>query len=129
MTALGRLVLAAALLLLCWNCAHADAYRSAGSLYRDCAAGSRDGFAAAQRHRRCADYIDRLFNNWNLNQDNGICSKHVGDELPRAYVEYWRAKHVGFWWGEFTSAQTSVNEFLDSQRQPCPVPDPKTHPP
>jgi hypothetical protein len=102
---------------------HAYAYKTARGLYRDCAAG-----ASPEKRRRCADYIEQIFNNWNLNQDNGICSQHVGKELPDAYLDYWRARGIGFMSGISTSAETSVNEFLDSQKQACPF-DPKTHPP
>jgi hypothetical protein len=124
-----RLILVVALIALSAAPAHAYIYRTARGLYEDCASGGELGETSTQKYRRCADYIGRIFNNWNLNQDNGVCSRHVGDELPPAYVAYWRAKRQGFLSGAFTSAETSVNEFLDSQRQPCPVPDPKTHPP
>jgi hypothetical protein len=110
--------------------AYAFAYKTARGLYQDCVAGITGRKAGGtEQYRRCADYIEQIFNNWNLNQDNGICSRHVGEELPKAYVEYWRARDLGLLSGAFTSAETSVNEFLDSQKQPCPTQDLKTHPP
>ena len=106
------------------------AHRTARGLYNDCAVGETGGAGAStERYQRCADYIDRIFNDWNLNQANGICSRHFGSELPRAYVEYRRARGMGFLSGRLTSAAASVKEFLDSQKQPCQVPDPKTNPP
>lgn len=120
------------LVLLGWSVtpAHGFVYRTARGLYDDCAAGV-DGHTtgAPQKYRHCIGYIHQIFNNWNLNQDNGICSRYYGDQLPRAYVDYWRAKGLGFLSGTFISAETSVNQFLDSQKQPCPVPDLKTNPP
>ena len=81
---------------------------------------------ATARRLRCADYISGIFNNWNLNQRPGVCSQHVGRELPRGYLQYWR--DMGFLSGVLMSAERSVNEFLDSQTQPCPI-DPRTTPP
>lgn len=124
--------LACAIALLAWPMApaHAFVYRTARGLYQDCAAGiGQQSAASQQRYRQCADYIHRIFNNWNLNQDNGICSRYYGDQLPKAYVDYWRLKGLGFLSGAFVSAERSVNQFLDSQKQPCPTPDPKTNPP
>lgn len=110
--------------------AEESVYSTGGGLYRDCAAGTDEHTeAAAQRYQRCLSFIQQIFNNWNLNQDNGICSRHIGGELPKAYVEYWRGRHLGVVSGVLISAETSVNQFLDSQKQPCPVADPKTHPP
>jgi hypothetical protein len=124
-----RISILLAVLILLAGPVYGYAYRTARGLYDDCAAreGGRDG-ASAERRQRCADYIAGIFNNWNLNQDNGICSQHVGSELPDAYLTYWRARGIGFLSGIVTSAKTSVNEFLDSQKQPCPT-DPKTSPP
>ncbi len=124
--------LACAVALLAWSMmpAHGFVYRTAHGLYRDCAAGTSEHSAAAQQsYQRCADYIRRIFNNWNLNQDNGVCSRYYGDELPKAYVDYWRVKGLGFLSGTFISAETSVNQFLDSEKQPCPTPDLMTNPP
>jgi hypothetical protein len=118
--------------LLAWSIGPAEGYvyKTARGLYRDCAAGTATHTETArQRYRRCADFIDQIFNNWNLNQDNGICSRYDDGELPKAYVEYWRRRRQGLLPGLFTSAESSVNEFLDSEKQACPVPDPKTHPP
>lgn len=98
--------------LLGWSvdAAYAFAYKTERGLYQDCAAGLASPYPAATRkYRRCADYIDQIFNNWNLNQDNGICSRHVGAELPKAYVAYWRMQEPGLVRGTFLSAQTSVN--------------------
>jgi hypothetical protein len=120
------------IVFLAWSgdAAHAFAYKTARGLYQDCVVGlAGHDTAATPKYRRCAGYIEQIFNNWNLNQDNGICSRHVGAALPKAYVAYWRARGLGLLRGTFTSAQTSVNEFLDSQKQPCPTQDPKTHPP
>jgi hypothetical protein len=109
--------------------AHA-AYRTARGLYLDCAAGVDGGTTAATaKLRPCADYLLQIFNDWNLNQENGICSAHVGAELPEAYVAYWRGRRGDALSGSLTSAETSVRQFLDSQKHPCPMPDPKTHPP
>ena len=125
-----RLLLTVAILAWSVDAAQASAYKTARGLYHDCVAGITDHDATAtQKYSRCTGYIDQIFNNWNLNQDNGVCSRHVGAELPKAYVEYWRIRGLGLFRGTFTSAQTSVNEFLDSQKQPCPTQDPKTHPP
>jgi hypothetical protein len=115
------LIAAALLLAVSDGAASAAEYHSARTLYDDCAAPAvlKDGAPTDQRER-CADYIDRVFNAWNLNQDNGVCSRHVGYGLPDAYVKYWRTRGLGFLKGEFRSAEASVNDFLDSQRQPCP---------
>jgi len=118
--------------LLTWSIGPAQGYvyKTAHGLYRDCAAGiASHSETARQRYRRCADFIEQIFNNWNLNQDNGICSRYADGELPKAYVEYWRHRRRGLLPGLFTSAESSVNQFLDSEKQTCPVPDPKTHPP
>jgi hypothetical protein len=130
MTLATRLFLVIALLMLSVEPVHGNVYKTARGLYKDCSAGqSGGGGASTEKRRRCADYIDRIFNNWNLNRDNGICSRHVGDELPGAYLDYWRARGTGLLSGLLTSAETSVNEFLDSQKHPCPTLDPKTNPP
>ncbi|MGO8918524.1 MAG: hypothetical protein ACLQJR_21700 [Stellaceae bacterium] len=117
----GLITLVAAALALSSGRAEADAYKTARGLYEDCAAPAtlQSGASAPQR-ARCADYLESVLNAWNLNQDNGVCSRHVGAELPDAYVQYWRARGLGFLSGEFRSAEASVNDFLDSQKQPCP---------
>jgi len=121
----GQGLIAAAVLLLAVPAGAASAaeYHSARALYADCAAPAmlKNG-APTERREQCADYIDHVFNAWNLNQDNGICSRHVGYQLPDAYVQYWRTRGLGFLMGEFRSAEASVNDFLDSQKQPCPPP-------
>ncbi len=99
-----------------------ERYRTARSLHNDCAA------EAAQKQRRCTDYINNAFNNWILSQDTGICSHHVGAELVPAYLQYWDKKGLGLITGTLTSARSSVNEFLDSQKETCPVSDLKAHP-
>jgi hypothetical protein len=110
--------------------AHAYVYRTARGLYQDCAAGVSGGMTTARaKLRPCADYLLQIFNDWNLNQENGVCSAHVGDELPAAYVAYWQARRSSRFAGSLTSADASVREFLDSQKQACPMPDPKTTPP
>lgn len=130
MSHLRDLILAGSLLLLS-GAADAAPYRSERALYKDCAAGmsSARGVAGAERLEQCSDYLHQVLNEWNLEQDNGICARHVGADLPGAYVRYWQARGVGLIGSEFTSAKTSVTEFLDSEKAPCPVPDPKTHPP
>jgi hypothetical protein len=123
------LVLAAAVCLGPSLSAHA-AYRTARGLYLDCAAGVSDGTTpATAKLRLCADYLLQIFNDWNLNQESGICSARVGAELPGAYVAYWQAQRSDVLSGRLTSAETSVRQFLDSQKHPCPVPDLKTNPP
>jgi hypothetical protein len=127
MAVVARFCLVAALLLSFTGPALSYAYRTAHGLYADCLAGENGSTQeATERRRRCADYIARIFNNWNLNQRPGVCSQHVGRELPRAYLHYWR--EMGFVSGVLMSAETSLNEFLDSQTQPCPI-DPKMTPP
>lgn len=119
----GLIMLVATVLALSLasGAASAYAYRSARGLFQDCAAPAKLGNGApTERRERCADYLQQVFNAWNLNQDNGICSRHVGSELPDAYVQYWRTRGLGFLAGEFRSAEASVNDFLDSQKQPCP---------
>jgi len=117
----GLAVLVAAALALWSGIAEADAYKTARGLYEDCAAPTTLANGAATQQRvRCGDYLESLLNAWNLNQDNGVCSSHVGSDLPDAYVQYWRARGLGFLSGEFRSAEASVNDFLDSQKQPCP---------
>jgi hypothetical protein len=115
------LAAAAALSALLSSAASAQEYKTARGLFADCEAPAtlKDGAPSSARER-CADYLDRVFNAWNLNQDNGVCSRHVGAQLPDAYVKYWRARGLGILSGEFRSAEASVNDFLDSQKQPCP---------
>lgn len=121
----GLIMLVVAGLALSSRDAEAYTYKTARGLYEDCAApATLNSGAPAQQRERCADYLESLFNAWNLNQDNGICSRHVGAELPDAYVRYWRARGLGFLSGEFRSAEASVNDFLDSQKQPCPTEPP-----
>ena len=126
-----RLVPAAVALALASGLpAHAYVYRTARGLYQDGAAGVSGGTTTATaKLRPCADYLQQIFNDWNLNQENGICSAHVGHELPAAYVAYWQARRSSRFAGSLTSADASVREFLDSQKQACPMPDPKTNPP
>lgn len=121
MTYAQALTAAAALLVLWTGAAAAQEYKTARSLYADCAAPAtlKNGAPSGARER-CNDYLDRVFNAWNLNQDNGVCSRHVGPQLPDAYVKYWRSRGLGVLSGEFRSAEASVNDFLDSQKQPCP---------
>ncbi len=128
---LRQLILAASLLLLSGAAATAAAYGTERGLYRDCAAGvaSAENLAAEARLEQCSDFLHQVLNAWNLEQDSGICARHVGSDLPRAYVAYWRGRGVGLIGGELTSAEKSVTEFLDSEKVRCPVPDPKTHAP
>lgn len=120
----GLMMLAAAAALSPGDAA-AYAYKTARGLYKDCAAPAplKSGAPTPQRER-CAAYLESVFNAWNLNQDNGICSRHAGAALPDAYVQYWRTRGLGFLSGEFRSAEASVNDFLDSQKQPCPAEQP-----
>jgi hypothetical protein len=121
MKRVGGLLAAAMLLALATGPAAAQEYKSARSLFDDCAAPAtlKSGAPSGARER-CADYLDRVFNAWNLNQEPGMCSRHVGAQLPDAYVNYWRSRGLGFAKGEFRSAEASVNDFLDSQKQRCP---------
>lgn len=119
---LSRFFIAVALVAVASGEVDAASYSTARRLYQDCAA---TGAANAGRRQRCADYLVQLLDNWNLNQDNNVCARHVGKELPDAYVRYWRARGLGFLSGRFKSAETSVNEFLDTQRRPCPDDKPR----
>jgi hypothetical protein len=115
----GCIAIAAALVLSA-AAAQAYTYKSARRLYEDCAAPavSQTGVATIRREQ-CTDYLNQVLNAWNLNQDNGVCSAHVGAALPDAYVRYWRKRGLGFLSGELRSAERSVNDFLDSQKQAC----------
>ena len=131
MACLRGISLVASLLALSGGAAHADAYATARGLYRDCAAGVSQSAAPAAEAQlaRCAGYLRQVLDGWNLEQDNGMCARYVGNDLPKAYVTYWSARGLGLIAGTFTSAERSAKEFLDSERMPCRVPDPKTHPP
>lgn len=111
-----------AILALSATAADAYTYRSARKLYDDCAAPAmlKSGVPTVQRER-CISYLGQILNAWNLNQDVGICSTHTGKALPDAYVAYWRKRGLGVLKGEFRSAEHSVNDFLDSQKRPCPA--------
>jgi len=97
--------------------AHAQAYvyKTARALFRDCSA---TGDVA--RRKRCAQYIGLIFDDWRLEQSANFCSRVPVPGLPDAYVGYWKTRGLGLLQGEFRSALSSVNDFLDSQRQPCP---------
>jgi hypothetical protein len=112
----------AAVLALSAGAADAYTYRTARKLYDDCAAPAtlKSGVPTAQR-QRCTGYLGQVLNAWNLNQDIGVCSAHTGKGLPDAYVAYWKKRGLGVLKGEFRSAEASVNDFLDSQKQPCPA--------
>jgi hypothetical protein len=105
-------------------------YANAHSLYDDCAAGGNqpDG-AALERRGRCARYLQLMLDNWYLSQASMICSRYAGDQLPGAYVGYWRMRGLGIFSGFFRAAEKSANEFLDSEAEPCSVPNPRLHPP
>jgi hypothetical protein len=90
-------------------------YTTARALYRDCSAEK-----GSDRRRNCAESLHLLYDNWQLEQGDRVCSRVRVAALPDAYVAYWRARGLGFLSGEFRSALTSVNDFLDSERQPCP---------
>ena len=116
------LTAAAALLLLAAG-AHAATYKRARLLYDDCAAPAKLASGVpTTRRQRCTAYLNQVLNAWNLAQDPGTCSRHVGAELPDAYVAYWHKRGLGLLGGEFRSAEASVNDFLDSQKQRCPQP-------
>lgn len=115
------LVIATALVLSAAG-AHAYTYKRARLLYDDCAAPAKlANGAPTARRQRCAAYLNQVLNAWNLNQDPGVCSRHVGAELPDAYVHYWQSRGLGVLSGEFRSAEASVTDFLDSQKQRCPA--------
>ncbi|HZB92357.1 MAG TPA: hypothetical protein VE397_13000 [Stellaceae bacterium] len=96
-------------------------YKSARKLYDDCAAPAKlKNGAPTVKREQCTAYLNQVLSAWNLNQDNGVCSAHTGGQLPDAYVHYWQKRGLGVLKGEFRSAEASVNDFLDSQRQHCP---------
>lgn len=107
-------------LALSAGAAHAYTYKSARKLYDDCAAPAtlKNGAPTARREQ-CLGYLKQALNAWNLTQDNGTCSAHVGEGLADAYVKYWQKRGLGVLKGEFRSAEASANDFLDSQKQPC----------
>ncbi len=105
-------------------------YPNAHSLYADCAAGGNEpDQAALERRSQCARYLEIMLDNWNLSQSGMICSRYADDQLPGAYVAYWRQRGLGIFFGLFRSAESSAKEFFDSEAQPCPVPHPSLHPP
>jgi hypothetical protein len=114
------LLAAPAALAFSAGAAQAYTYKSARKLYDDCAAPAtlKNG-APTVRRLHCLEFLKQALNAWNLTQDNGICSAHIGKELPDAYVKYWQKRGLGVLKGEFRSAEASANDFLDSQKQPC----------
>lgn len=95
-------------------------YKRARLLYDDCAAPAKLASGApTARRERCTAYLNQVLNAWNLTQDPGTCSRAVGAQLPDAYVRYWHGRGLGLLGGEFRSAEASVNDFLDSQKQRC----------
>jgi hypothetical protein len=99
--------------------AHAYQYKSARALHRDCATALRtDSPDARLKERRCADYIDRIFDGWLLSQRSDVCSRLRRSDLAKGYVDYWNRKGLGFV-GGFRSPAASVREFLDAQSEPC----------
>ena len=116
----GVLVIAAGL-ALAGGAAHSASYKTARKLYDDCAAPAKTaGGVTTAKRKQCAAFLDQSLSAWNLAQNSNVCSRNVGAELPDAYVAYWKKRGLGFLKGEFRSAQASVNDFLDSQKQPCP---------
>jgi hypothetical protein len=109
-------------LALSASAAQAYTYRSSRKLFDDCAAPAtlKSGVPTAAR-QRCTSYLTQVLNAWNLNQDVGVCSTYVGNALADAYVAYWSKRGRGALGGEFRSAERSVNDFLDSQKRPCPA--------
>jgi hypothetical protein len=111
----GTAGLAAAFLLLSGWPAAGYEYRTARALFHDCSTAK-----GSDRWHNCAESLRVLYNNWQLEQGDRVCSRIVVGALPDAYVQYWRKRGLGFLSGEFRSAVASVNDFLDSARQPCP---------
>lgn len=117
----GLIAIAAALALSTAAAHAAYTYKSARKLYDDCAAPAKlKSGAPTVKREQCTAYLNQILDAWNLNQDNGVCSAHSGSELPDAYVRYWQKRGLGVLKGEFRSAEASVNDFLDSQKQRCP---------
>jgi len=108
-------VLGIALLLLSGWPASGYEYRTARALFHDCSTAR-----GSDRWKNCAESLHVLYNNWQLEQGDRVCSRLVVGVLPDAYVQYWRKRGLGFLSGEFRSAVASVNDFLNSARQPCP---------
>jgi hypothetical protein len=94
-------------------------YKTARGLYRDCTAAQNGGGDAPTRHNRCAEYLEQMLDVWNLEQGPGTCSRRSGEELPDAYVTYWRKRGLGFLSGEFRSAKSSAMDFFNSQKRLC----------
>jgi len=111
--------LAVAVIAAATDDALAYSYKTARGLYRDCNAAA-DGGDAAIRRQHCAEYLTQMLDAWNLDQAPGVCSRRIGEELPHAYVKYWRKRGLGFLSGEFRSAESSVIDFFNSQKQACP---------
>jgi hypothetical protein len=105
----------AGVLLLSGHLAAAYEYTTARALFHDCSAEK-----GSDRRQSCAESLHTLYNNWQLEQGDRICSRVTVSALPDAYVAYWRDRGLGFLSGEFRSALTSVNDFLDAERRPCP---------
>jgi hypothetical protein len=124
-------VLVIALAFLGFYLESARPYPNARSLYADCAAGgSEPDEAALVRRDRCRRYLGVMLDNWYLSQKSSmICSRYADGQLPGAYVAYWRQRGLGVFSEFFRSAESSAKEFLDSEAQPCPVPNPSLHPP
>jgi hypothetical protein len=105
-------------------------YPNAHSLYADCAAGGRQpNPAALERRGRCARYLEIMLDNWYLSRASVVCSRYADDQLPGAYMAYWQQRGLGISAGFFRSAESAAQEFFDSEAQPCPVPNPRLHPP
>ena len=115
--------LTVALLVLSTDGASAYVYRTARGLYRDCSAAASNAGEAPARHERCAEYLQQMLDAWNLDQRPGICARRSGEELPHAYVKYWRKRGLGFLSGEFPSAESSALDFFNSQRRSCEKPE------
>jgi hypothetical protein len=99
--------------------AHAYQYKSARALYRDCATVlTTDPAGAPLKGKRCADYIDRIFDGWLLSQRSDVCSQLRRSDLAKGYIEYWKREGLGFV-GSFRSPAASVREFLDARSEPC----------
>jgi hypothetical protein len=118
-----RLVLALLVIALSSGAAHADHYKSARALYRDCAAAlATDSSEALLKSKRCAEYLDRVFDGWLLSQRSGVCSRLRRSDLAKGYVDYWNEKGLGVI-RRFRSPAASVREFLDAHSERCSTPD------
>ena len=104
--------LAGALIMAVFAAASDDAsaysYKTARGLYRDCNADLGSSRDALTRHQHCSEYPTQMLDAWNLDQTPGVSSRRSGDERKRG---------LGFLSGEFRSAESSVIDFFNGQKQ------------